>query len=358
MRFDYYYGKEGGQFTFYRLPRLLITDARFRDLSDSAKLLYGLMLDRMSLSIRNEWFDSEGRVYIRYSFQNIMRDLNCGSQKVAMMMDELEKIGLIRRVQVRGHASVIYVKNFVAEIPEDREEYFDNQSTDEKDKREDSGQGTLKIKAVPCEGFGEEVPEDAVNTPLSKEAYKNGTAETTLKIEALRKSKYFDNQSSGTLKIKEQALRKSKQNKNLLSQSNQSQNPIDQSSGKDADGRMDQAGKYLALIRKNLDYDNMMQDTAWRDRSRYEELYRIVCDIVCVPRKTVRIAGEEYPYELVKSRFLKLMPEHLEYVIEAMDHNTTKVKNIRSYLITALYNAPVTIDSFYAAAVNHDLYGA
>ena len=120
---------------------------------------------------------------------------------------------------------------------------------------------------------------------------------------------------------------------------------------------MDETAKYMQIIRENIEYDIYMQDEKWRNREMFEELYQIICDVVCVPRKTIRISGEEYPYELVKGKFLKLRASHLEYVILCMERNTTKVGNIKSYLITALYNAPNTIKHYFNAEVNHDLYG-
>ena len=121
---------------------------------------------------------------------------------------------------------------------------------------------------------------------------------------------------------------------------------------------MDETTAYMELIRENIDYDIMMNSTQWSDRDMYEELYQLICDVVCVPRKTIRIGGEDYPYNLVKGKFLKLNSSHLEYVIGCMKKNTTKVSNIRAYLITALYNAPNTISNYYTAEVNHDMYGS
>lgn len=120
---------------------------------------------------------------------------------------------------------------------------------------------------------------------------------------------------------------------------------------------MDETESYMQLIRENIDYDVLMSDSKWRERDMYEELYQLICDVVCVPRKTIRIAGEDYPYNLVKSKFLKLNSSHLQYVIGCMERNTTKVSNIKAYLITALYNAPNTISHYYTAEVNHDMYG-
>lgn len=113
----------------------------------------------------------------------------------------------------------------------------------------------------------------------------------------------------------------------------------------------------MQLIRENIDYDVLMSDPKWREREMFEELYQLICEVVCVPRKTIRIAGEDYPYNLVKSKFLKLNSSHLQYVIGCMERNTTKVSNIKAYLITALYNAPNTISHYYTAEVNHDMYG-
>ena len=117
MRFDYYYGIEAEQFSFYRVPRLLIKDARFKELSSDAKLLYGLMLDRMSLSVKNGWFDDENRAYIYYTTENIMDDLGCARAtctKVIAELDSKKGIGLIeKKRQGLGKSDIIYVKNFV-----------------------------------------------------------------------------------------------------------------------------------------------------------------------------------------------------------------------------------------------------
>ena len=89
----------------------------------------------------------------------------------------------------------------------------------------------------------------------------------------------------------------------------------------------------------------------------YEEIYETVCDVVCVKRRAIRINGEDYPYELVKSRFLKLNSSHVAYVMDCMKNTDTKITNIRAYLITALYNAPSTMNHYYQQEVQHDMYG-
>ena len=117
--FPYYYGNEAEQFSFYRIPKLLVTDERFRGVSTDAKLLYGLMLDRMSLSFKNNWLDEQGRVYIFFPVEEVMQLLNCKSEKATRLMAELDGqkgIGLIKRVRRgQGKPSVIYVMNFTGQ---------------------------------------------------------------------------------------------------------------------------------------------------------------------------------------------------------------------------------------------------
>lgn len=116
MQFDYFYGNEAEQFTFYRIPKILITSPHFKKISDSAKLLYGLMLDRMSLSIRNGWLDDDNRAYIFFTTNDIMEQMCCGTEKATKMLAELDSekgIGLIERVkQGQGKPAIIYLKKF------------------------------------------------------------------------------------------------------------------------------------------------------------------------------------------------------------------------------------------------------
>lgn len=108
MTLDYYYGDQAEQFSFYRIPKVLFTDSRFKDISAEAKILYGLLLDRMSLSAKNGWLDQEGRVYIVYTVEDIMDALSCASQKAMKLLNELdEKGGLIEQQQGRVSASLI-----------------------------------------------------------------------------------------------------------------------------------------------------------------------------------------------------------------------------------------------------------
>ena len=114
---------------------------------------------------------------------------------------------------------------------------------------------------------------------------------------------------------------------------------------------------YRELILENIEYDCLIQNHRL-DRDRLDELVELMVDTVCSNREMIRIAGDDYPAEVVKSRFLKLNSSHIEYVLDRMRENTTYVRNIKTYLLAALYNAPATIDSYYTSLVSHDMYGS
>lgn len=121
--------------------------------------------------------------------------------------------------------------------------------------------------------------------------------------------------------------------------------------------RMRERESYREIILENIDYDILTQDEKL-DRDRLDELVELMVDTVCSNREMIRMAGDDYPAEVVRSRFLKLNASHIEYVLDRMRENTTYVHNIKKYLLAALYNAPVTMDSYYTFLVNHDLYGS
>ena len=113
---------------------------------------------------------------------------------------------------------------------------------------------------------------------------------------------------------------------------------------------------YRALIRENIDYDGFLRDRPY-DTGQLDEMVELMVEAVCSKKKNIRVAGNDFPQAVVKSRLLKLDSEHIRFVFDCLRENTTQVRNMKQYLLTVLYNAPVTIESHYAAQVNHDLYG-
>lgn len=276
LQLEYYYGIEAEQFSFYRVPRLLIKDARFKKLSSDAKLLYGLMLDRMLLSIKHEWVDEKNCAYIIYTIDSIKDDLGCSKEKAIKVLAELDSvkgIGLVEKIRRGlGKPDIIYVKNFAS-------------LSAEKDEKEPAN--PYKITEV-----GKSDP-NYTNMSYINHINQSEKAET--------KDDVIDRMD-------------------------------------------DHIQEYIELIKDNIEYDHHMKYDQENDREIYDELFQVICDVVCVKRETVKIAGEDYPYALVQSQFLKLKGSHLEYVIFCMKKTTTKITNIKAYMITALYNAPATLD--------------
>ena len=138
-------------------------------------------------------------------------------------------------------------------------------------------------------------------------------------------------------------------------------NPIQSNPPTPAGARMgtDRMGArecYREVILDNIEYSYLVQDSHI-DREQLDEIAELIVDTVCSARKTIRVAGDDYPAEVVKSRFMKLDSSHVQYVMDCMRDNTTYVRNIKKYLLAALYNAPVTIGNYYSSLVQHDMYG-
>ena len=354
MKFNYYYGIEAEQFSFYRVPRLLIKDTRFKGLSSDAKLLYGLMLDRMSLSMKNGWLDDENRAYIIYTVDSIMEDLGCSKPTCTKILRELDSdngIGLIeKKRRGLGKPDIIYVKNFASVQGNNTEKELSNTciSTEVKDFY------FKKQKTLTSESKETELQE-VKEFDLKKERnFTSGGKE----IEPQEVNNFVPNYTNYN------KTNKSNNNMNNINHIYQSENVSvvgeniqSRYISEHKDDVMDNVNAYMELIRKNLEYDFHMKYDDDGERALFEEIYDIVCDVVCVKRKTIRVGKDDYPYELVKSRFLKLDSTHLEYVIRCMQNTTTKISNIKAYMVTALYNAPSTINHYYQQEVQHDMYG-
>ena len=127
MTLDYFYGQAGELFSFFRIPKALFQEQRFQNLSTDAKTLYGILLDRMSLSVKNEWFDKKGRVFIIFTIEDVKRTLRCADNKATRLLRELEEFGLIeRKRRGQGKPCLVYVKNFSSESSKESVKNRDN----------------------------------------------------------------------------------------------------------------------------------------------------------------------------------------------------------------------------------------
>ena len=340
LRFDYYYGLEPEQFSFYRVPRMLMKDERFKGLSSDAKLLYGMMQDRLSLSQQNGWVDEQNRPYIYYTMDNIMNDLGCGREKCAKLLAELDSkkgIGLIeKKRQGLGKPDIIYVKNFIpVEVNE-----------------------PVEKKESPCH-----IKESSeVRKSNFKKSENRISRNSETELQEVRKSNFkkSENRTTGNSGIELAEVRESNTNYNNNNYTELNyNNPIYLSKGREdkCNDAMDDVNAYIEIIKENVEYEYYMKSGNYLDKGLFEELFELICEVVCVKRRSIKIGGEDYPYELVKAKFLKLNSSHIEYVIGCMKKNTSKIANIKAYMITTLYNAPSTINHYYQQEVQHDLYG-
>lgn len=360
--FDYYYGIEAEQFSFYRVPRLLIKDKRFKGLSSDAKLLYGLMLDRMSLSVKNRWFDEDNRAYIYYTVEEIMNDLGCSHGTCTKIMSELDNrkgIGLIeKKRQGLGRPDIIYVKNFVTACAsgpiEDDERKSDNTDVFTEVQNLDFRISKNQTSGNPKSRFLEVQNLDSSYTNINYTDINNINPSIHLSDNTDNNSNDRISEIKNRIDISGELSSPLHNDKLQVNSVHLCDKNIPQVSSVHS---IDDVEAYIEQIKQNIRYDYHIQHDTGQDRELYDELYELICDTVCVSRKTIKIGGENYPYALVKAKFLKLNDSHLEYVIISMQNVTTKIKNIRAYLLTALYFAPNTKNHFYKQEVQYDMFG-
>ena len=405
IQFDYYRGMEAEQYSFYRVPKILFTAECFKELSCEAKVLYGLLLDRMSLSMKNHWLDEEERVYIIFTVEEIAELLNCGTQKAVKLLKELDSekgIGLIEKKRLGlGRPNVIYVKNFLVQKNDE-----ENGDMPDLQNCENHNSGVVKttIQECPKSQFKNDENHNSENVKsidietelLEKKPYLNGekkilenmeikmqeneeggeenfqncenhnsrVVKTTIQEFPKSQFKNDENHNSGVVKTTIQECPKSQSNNtdinetenNETESSNILSNLIYPEKDKMVD-EIEQRNTYREIIRENISYECFRNDTP-HAREEVDELVELMVEVMVMPDQgKIRIAGEDKLVSLVKSQFMKLTHAHIEYICLCLNKNTTKVGNIKSYLLTALYNSVLTINHYYQAEVNHDLYG-
>ena len=327
LNLDYYYGNEAEQYSFYRIPKALLTDPRYKSVSIEAKVLYGLLLDRMGLSVKNGWMDSDRRVYIYFTQEDAMALMSCGKDKATKLFRELDKdgIGLIeRKKQGQGRPTRIYVKNFILS-PEPGQPQQPEQAPPPPAPQTAENQQSRPLDSAAL--LTAEIPQSA---PLEMRGLDGGFSAPN----KTEKKNTELNDTDPSILPPTPALPVRARLKSRM--------------------RMDEMDRYRELIKENIDYDLLLTEHPY-DEETLEGYVELMVEVCCSRRDFIRIAGEEVATGVVKSRFLKLSHEHIAYVLESLSQNTTLVKNIKAYTLAALYNAPTTIGQYYASLVSHDL---
>ncbi len=285
MTLDYFYGQAGKLFSFYRIPKALFQEQRFQNLSTDAKTLYGILLDRMSLSVKNEWFDKQGRVFIIFTIEDVKRALCCADNKATRLLRELEKFGLIeRKRRGQGKPCLVYVKNFSSESSKESVKNRDN----------DDSCGSKIACQDPVKSRG-------IKKKENKTEMNNTNLILSDELEKMKNRKLLEEYFSRSLEIE-------------------------------------------LLLRLYPD-----------DEDTIYQIVDLLVDTCDSKRKLIRIAGDDKPAEVVLSRLKKLNADHIRFVLDCLAANTSPIRNMKQYLLAALFNAPTTIQLYYQNKVNHDL---
>ena len=285
MTLDYFYGQAGELFSFFRIPKALFQEQRFQNLSTDAKTLYGILLDRMSLSVKNEWFDKKGRVFIIFTIEDVKRTLRCADNKATRLLRELEEFGLIeRKRRGQGKPCLVYVKNFSAESSKESVKNRDN----------DDSCGSKIACQDPVRSRG-----------IKKKENKTEMNNTNLIL------------SDESEKMK---------NRELLEE----------------------------YFSHSLEMDLLLRLYPDDEDTLYQ-IVNLLVDTCATNRKLLHIAGDDKPAEVVRSRFMKLNADHIRFVLKCLAENSNPIRNMKQYLLAALYNAPTTMQLSYQNQTNHDL---
>lgn len=289
MQFDYYYGSEAEQFSFIRIPKVMLINETFSGLSLSAKILYGVLLDRMALSVKNGWLDEEKRVFIIFTIEEIQEILGFSKKKSIEYLNELEAFGLVeKRRRGLGLPSILYIKSFMSIVCEN---------------------GTSRGVEIALQ----EVPKSTLQEVPKMTPQNNTNINNT----------YLSETESHHIVSRDEK-------------------------------RFDAMRAYSEIISENIELDYLKLDYPY-DGELLDGIFDLILETVLSTSPRTVVASSEYPTELVRSKFLKLNSSHIRYVLDCLRQNTTKVKNIKKYMLASLFNAPTTIDGYYQAEVQHDM---
>ena len=384
---DYFYGDEVKIESFYRLPRAFLTNEFYSNISTEVTVLYGLMLDRVALSMRNGWREPDGRVFIYFTLNDAIRLLHVGKNKAVSLFQQMEKLDLIRRrKQGQGKPARVFVRTFVEAAPENADApALDCAETPPTatPERENTETTPIMEAAVPVERAPMPEPtREMIPTPVhdvkrpapsveeqrspsatreeTPEAVRNGLAgllnECAVGVRRLGDilAQRLTNGRGGAATVNSGATSAPVA---PVARTESTGKPICQSYVRDLMYEGDR-WRNVNLIRqeieenvnlsmlKNKDFDAITQLCSYMD---------IMVDACCEQTPTVRINGSEYSRAMVRKRMYELDATHLEYVYDCMRECAPKVRNIRAYILTALYNSYDTIDLYYEAKVSHDI---
>lgn len=322
MNFNYLSASGIDKFTFYRMPKILFVDDYFSTISCEAKVLYGLLLDRATLSKSNNWIDELGRVYVFYKQTEAMEMLNIKKNKVIAIFKELEDIGLlIRKKQGQGKPTRLYVLDFSNHTDEDEENSKTNEVVSDDEEQTSDENIKKEVKR------------------LEKQTSEFQTSSNDTKKEVKR----FEKQTSKGLKNKPLSsyINKTEMNKTesiyLSSNANQ---PTSKNNENINDRLIDRYNNAVNKVKKQIEYGYLIENY---EKSTIDLIVSLIADVY-VDDSSISVNGRTIVAEQVRTEYAKLTQEHIEFVLESIANTKTKIKNIRTYLQSCLYNAYHTMN--------------
>lgn len=266
-------------YKFYKFPKAFLMNPEYKNLTHSAMVLYAALIDRMSLSERNDWRDEDDQIFILYSNKELCKTMNCSHETVTKKLRELEQFGLLKRKKRGlGKADMLYVRE-----PYEACNSFALQNTENK-KYEMQEISTAEFKSV------------ASNKTDSSDIEWNKTYPSIRRYDV---------------------------------------------------------DEIRSLIKENISYEILTEENI--GTGELNGIVDLITDICCSTSSSIHINGSDYPREAVVARFLNLNMYHIEYVMDSLRRTTTDIRNIRAYLLSALFNAPTTIDNYWQQRVLHDM---
>lgn len=321
MNFNYLSASGIDKFTFYRMPKILFVDDYFSAISCEAKVLYGLLLDRATLSKSNNWIDEMGRVYVFFKQTEAMEMLNIKKNKVIAIFKELEYIGLlIRKKQGQGKPTRLYVLDFSSHTDDENSKTNEVVSDDEEQTSDE-------------------------NTKKEVKKFEKQTSEIqTSSNDTKKEDKRFEKQTSKGLKNKPLSsnyINKTEMNKTesiyLSSNANQ---PTSENNENINDRLIDRYNNAVNKVKKQIEYGYLIENY---EKSTIDLIVSLIADVY-VDDSSISVNGRTIVAEQVRTEYAKLTQEHIEFVLESIANTKTKIKNIRTYLQSCLYNAYHTMN--------------
>lgn len=299
MQLDYFYGSASEHFRFYQIPALLLEEDCYRKLRDTSKLLYGVLLSQLSLSRKNGWMEPEtGRIYIHYNLRNLAQCLGHSANTITRAMEELCEAGLLRRRRRgRGLPDILYVMDFTT-AKANKESDLKKEETGEEEPQAEGQKIDSRQETEDVNGIGSEKP---ASTGPEMSLQKGDHTEKTDK-----------NTEISVTEI------------------------------------------YRDILEKQVSYSYLLKNHPL-DAELINEILFVMVDAFTTQRKYLRVNGDNREVNEVQNRLKRIDASHIEYILRCMKESAKKIVNPPLFLLTALYNAPATINTYYNALAAHDM---